>query len=674
MKRLILTILIAIYATTLHAQRQVININQNWEYIPGWEVEKGVSTTIDLPHMWNADALAGKEDYYRGSGTYLKFIDIPREWKGNRVYIHFKGASQTALLLVNSRYVGTHKGGYSAFTWDITDHLKFGEENGIWVRVTNALDYDVMPLVGDFNIYGGLYRDVELIVVPETHFGLTYYGSKGVFISSSDITEESAKINIEAMIQSKENSSVELTVDIFDINDSIVGSTSRKIKVGNNGRIRVPSKLTLENPVLWQGVENPYLYRAVLTLKGDGTSRNDVVEQHFGIRTVEVTADNRFLLNGVAMKIQGVVRHQDWSGIGNALMIYNHEQDIQIMREMGVNAVRLAFGQHDPYFIEQCDRAGIMVWSEIPFVGPGKYRDKGFIDSPEFKNNGKQQLLEMIHQLYNHPSVVMWGLFNELIEMGDNPIEYVKELNALAKKEDPSRLTVASSNQNGELNFITDIIAFSKNYGWDDARVQTANDWGGSLSDWKNLRAGIGEYGAGGNIYHQSDELKYPNPEGRWHPEQWQTHVHEQYWKIISDNSYFWGTFVWSMFDYGAVNSTSGQMQGVSSRGLVTYDRAVKKDAFYFYKANWNRDEPFVHIADRRLNRRKLNNGKISIKVYSNQPQVDLLINGELVQTKEADGTGIFRWDDLQLKAGRYTVEAFSANSPADMITVEVHK
>lgn len=672
MKRFLLSIIIILASLSALSAREVININRNWQFTPGWEVRRGIYTEVNLPHTWNLDALSGKQDYYRGLGSYVKQIEIPKKWKGDKIYIRFKGSNQVTDLYINGKHVGQHKGGYTAFTWDVTPYLRIGEKNIFWVRVNNAPDLDVMPLVGDFNMYGGIYRDVDLIVVPQTHIDMENYGSNGVFVVQSNVSDSRAEFNVATSVFGNVNDVVEVGFKVVDAQKQVIDSMVRRVKVEAHGKVDVDAMFTIEQPHLWNGVIDPYLYTVEVTARNAVKNQKvDVVTQNFGLRYFAIDKNNNFTLNGKPFKIQGVAKHQDYAGVGNATTPLHMKRDMELMLEMGVNAVRLAHYPYDSYFLDLCDKNGLIVWSEIPFIGPGGYRDKGFNDSEAFRENGKLQLKEMIRQQFNHPSVMFWGLFNELIQLGDDPVLYVRELNAIAKEEDPSRITVAASNQDGDLNFVTDVIAFNKYLGWYGGMPEDLETWGRSLRrDWTKLRVGISEYGAGASIYHQSDSLAKTVPTSYWHPENWQTYFHEQHWKVISQKPYFWGTFVWAMFDFGAAHRTEGLVPGVNDKGLVTFDRATPKDAFYFYKAVWNTKDPFVYIAERRLSERS--NSKQTIKVYSNQQNVELLIDGKSHSEVEADGSGIFLWKNIVLTPGEHTIEAFSMSGKPDKMTITI--
>lgn len=679
MKHKLLTLILLLFSVSAFSSRTVISLDRGWQFTPSWQVHKLVEgEVVNLPHTYNLDALAGLPNYFRGMVSYLRSFDIPKEWQDSRrVYLRFGGANQTADVYVNSKHVGTHKGGYTAFGFDVTSWLNFGSSNTVWVRLSNALDLDVMPLVGDLNHYGGLYRSVELISVPKMHISPTDFGSSGVYVSSTRTTETSASVNVRAIVAGTPGTMGDVRFYVRDENGIVLDSVINRIKIGSEGVQNATAMFHIEEPHLWQSVQDPYLYQAdVLVLsidksKKEFTVAKDSISTPFGLRLFEVDAQNRFLLNGKPFRIQGVARHQDWAMFGNALYREHHRRDVELMREMGVNAVRLANGPHDPYFIELCDRAGILVWCDLPFIGPGAFRDKGYNDTEAFRENGEQQLTEMIRQGYNHPSIFAWGLFNSLTQRGDDPLAYLKQLHQLAKAEDPSRLTVGASNQDGAINFVTDLIGFNMVLGWESGLPSDIGLWGaGVRRDFPRLKVGLSEYGAGASIYHHTDSLVRPLPELAWHPEEWQAHLHEQYWRTIASKDYFWGSFVWSMFDYGAAHRNDGDRKGVSDRGLVTFDRRVCKDAFYFYKANWNRSEPFVYIAGRRFEERA--NPTQTFTVYSTCSHVQLVINGQALTQLPSDGFGTFVWKNCLLKPGINTIEAISGEGLIDAYQVRV--
>lgn len=644
------------------AQRENILINQDWNFRFSHQVDKNSSRRVDLPHTWNAqDALSGKLDYKRGIGNYDKKLFIRSEWKGKRLFLRFEGANCVSNVFINGKQIGEHRGGYGAFIFEITDKVNYGKDNTVLVRVNNGEQLDVMPLVGDFNFYGGIYRDVHLLVTEDICISPLDYASPGVYLFQQHVGEKQAavlaRINLSNGTEHPRQATLRLQVKE---GDKVVYQADKKVTVAPHTSVQ-PEEMsfTLLNPRLWNGREDPFMYQTVITLVKDG-KEIDKVEQPLGLRYYATDADRGFFLNGKHLPLHGVCRHQEWAEVGNALRPMHHEEDTRLMLEMGVNAIRLAHYPQATYMYDLMDRNGIVTWAEIPFVGPGGYADKGFVDQPSFRENGKKQLKEMIRQHFNHPSICFWGLFNELKENGDNPLEYIKELNVLAHQEDPTRPTTSASNQGGAINFITDNIAWNRYDGWYGATPATLASWLDKTHQaHPEIKIAISEYGAGASIYHQQDSLVQTSPGSWWHPENWQTEYHIQNWKIISERPYVWGSFVWNMFDFGAAHRTEGDRPGINDKGLVTHDRKVKKDAFYFYKANWN-PEPMVYIAGHRsVNRVK---PVTEVQIFSNCAEVTLKVNGQIIKKMQPDGVKVCIFKDIRLKKGENNIEVSAKN------------
>ena len=644
------------------AQRENILINQDWNFRFSHQVDKNSSRRVDLPHTWNAqDALSGKPDYKRGIGNYDKKLFIRSEWKGKRLFLRFEGANCVSNVFINGKQIGEHRGGYGAFIFEITDKVNYGKNNTVLVRVNNGEQLDVMPLVGDFNFYGGIYRDVHLLVTEDICISPLDYASPGVYLFQQHVGEKQAavlaRINLSNGTEHPRQATLRLQVKE---GDKVVYQADKKVTVAPHTSVQ-PEEMsfTLLNPRLWNGREDPFMYQTVITLVKDG-KEIDKVEQPLGLRYYATDADRGFFLNGKHLPLHGVCRHQEWAEVGNALRPMHHEEDTRLMLEMGVNAIRLAHYPQATYMYDLMDRNGIVTWAEIPFVGPGGYADKGFVDQPSFRENGKEQLKEMIRQHFNHPSICFWGLFNELKENGDNPLEYIKELNVLAHQEDPTRPTTSASNQGGAINFITDNIAWNRYDGWYGATPATLASWLDKTHQaHPEIKIAISEYGAGASIYHQQDSLVQTVPGSWWHPENWQTEYHIQNWKIINERPYVWASFVWNMFDFGAAHRTEGDRPGINDKGLVTHDRKVKKDAFYFYKANWN-PEPMVYIAGRRsVNRVK---PVTEVQIFSNCAEVTLKVNGQIIKKMQPDGVKVCIFKDIRLKKGENNIEVSAKN------------
>ena len=644
------------------AQRENILINQDWNFRFSHQVDKNSSRRVDLPHTWNAqDALSGKPDYKRGIGNYDKKLFIRSEWKGKRLFLRFEGANCVSNVFINGKQIGEHRGGYGAFIFEITDKVNYGKDNTVLVRVNNGEQLDVMPLVGDFNFYGGIYRDVHLLVTEDICISPLDYASPGVYLVQQQVDKKQAgilaRINLSNGTEHPRQATLKLQVKE---GDKVVYQADKNVTVAPHTKVQSEEmSFTLPNPHLWNGTEDPFMYQTVITLMKDG-KEIDKVEQPLGLRYYTTDANQGFFLKGKHLPLHGVCRHQEWAEVGNALHPMHHEEDTRLMLEMGVNAIRLAHYPQAAYMYDLMDRNGIVTWAEIPFVGPGGYADKGFVDQPSFRENGKEQLKEMVRQHFNHPSICFWGLFNELKENGDNPLEYIKELNVLAHQEDPTRPTTSASNQGGAINFITDNIAWNRYDGWYGATPATLASWlDKTHQSHPQIKIAISEYGAGASIYHQQDSLVQTSPGSWWHPENWQTEYHIQNWKIISERPYVWGSFVWNMFDFGAAHRTEGDRPGINDKGLVTHNRKVKKDAFYFYKANWN-PEPMVYIAGRRsVNRVK---PVTEVQVFSNCAEVTLKVNNQLAGKMQPDGVKVCVFKDIRLNKGKNMIEVSAKN------------
>lgn len=660
--RLVSVVLFMLYGMSMFAQRQDILLNNDWNFRFSHQVQKGTGVRVDLPHTWNAqDALSGKIDYKRGIGNYEKNLFIRPEWKGKRLFIRFEGVNNIADVFINRRHIGEHRGGYGAFIFEITGKVEYGKENSILVRVNNGEQLDIMPLVGDFNFYGGIYRDVHLLITDETCISPLDYASPGVRLIQDSVSHRYAKVRaiVDLSNGSSGNQEVELNVRLLD-GQRVVKEGTKNVNLSGNEVMQQELTFEIDQPHLWNGRQDPFLYQAEVTLFRNG-QMVDRVTQPLGLRFYRIDPDKGFFLNGKHLPLQGVCRHQDRSEVGNALRPQHHEEDVALMLEMGVNAVRLAHYPQATYFYDLMDKNGIIVWAEIPFVGPGGYNDKGFVDLPAFRANGKEQLKELIRQHYNHPSICVWGLFNELTELGDNPVEYIKKLNVLAHQEDTTRPTTSASNQMGDLNFITDAIAWNRYDGWYGGTPADLGKWLDRMhKDHPEICIAISEYGVGASIYHQQDSLVKTVPTSWWHPENWQTYYHIENWKTISSRPYVWGSFVWNMFDFGAAHRTEGDRPGINDKGLVTFDRKVRKDAFYFYKANWNREEPMLYLTGKRNTVRTQH--LQTITAFTNLSGAELFVNGKSYGKAIPDSYAILEWKNVELEPGENEIKVVSTN------------
>lgn len=660
MKKLPIVLAAWLAAFGADAQRHDQLLNDNWQFRFGHQVEKNTVARVDLPHTWNAqDALSGRTDYKRGLGHYERRLFVPADWKGQRLYLRFEGANSIADLFVNGRHAGQHRGGYGAFVFEITDFVNYGKANTLRVSVNNAETLELMPLVGDFNFYGGLYRDVHLVRTGPTCISLLDHGSSGIRLVQDSVSKDYAAIRALVALSNGSDTATqaEVLLRLLD-GDREVAAQRLTLTLPPDSSVEGSLPVSLRRPHLWDGRRDPFRYRAEVSLWRNG-HEVDRVEQPLGLRYYHIDPERGFFLNGRHVPLRGVCRHQDRSEVGNALRREHHDEDAAIMAEMGANAVRLAHYPQAEYFYDLMDRYGFIVWAEIPFVGPGGYSDEGFVNLPAFRQNGREQLVELIRQHYNHPSIVVWGLFNELSMRGDDPVPYIKELNDLAHREDPTRLTVAASNTDGALNFVTDAMAWNRYDGWYGGTPAGLGQWLDHMhTTHPDLRIAISEYGAGASLYHQQDTLVKTVATSFWHPENWQTHYHMANWREISARPFVWGSFIWNLFDFGAAHRHEGDRVGINDKGLVSFDRRTRKDAFYFYKANWNKEVPLLYLAERRCTRRT--RPVQTFMAFTNQPEAELFVNGTSCDHAKTDSLGTVRWNGVRLRPGQNEIRVVS--------------
>lgn len=660
MKKLPIVLAAWLAAFGADAQRHDQLLNDNWQFRFGHQVEKNTVARVDLPHTWNAqDALSGRTDYKRGLGHYERRLFVPADWKGQRLYLRFEGANSIADLFVNGRHAGQHRGGYGAFVFEITDFVNYGKANTLRVSVNNAETLELMPLVGDFNFYGGLYRDVHLVRTGPTCISLLDHGSSGIRLVQDSVSKDYAAIRALVALSNGSDTATqaEVLLRLLD-GDREVAAQRLTLTLPPDSSVEGSLPVSLRRPHLWDGRRDPFRYRAEVSLWRNG-HEVDRVEQPLGLRYYHIDPERGFFLNGRHLPLRGVCRHQDRSEVGNALRREHHDEDAAIMAEMGANAVRLAHYPQAEYFYDLMDRYGFIVWAEIPFVGPGGYSDEGFVNLPAFRQNGREQLVELIRQHYNHPSIVVWGLFNELSMRGDDPVPYIKELNDLAHREDPTRLTVAASNTDGALNFVTDAMAWNRYDGWYGGTPAGLGQWLDHMhTTHPDQRIAISEYGAGASLYHQQDTLVKTVATSFWHPENWQTHYHMANWREISARPFVWGSFIWNLFDFGAAHRHEGDRVGINDKGLVSFDRRTRKDAFYFYKANWNKEIPLLYLAERRCTRRT--RPVQTFMAFTNQPEAELFVNGTSCGHAKTDSLGTVRWNGVRLRPGQNEIRVVS--------------
>jgi len=708
------SILSLLEISTALADREVIPLKTDWFFLKG-DADIAASPAswekITIPHTWNAldgqegpaavtdkveeatDAIAAtearkaakketqdphfKKGYYRGACWYERALDIPAEWRGKRrVFIRFDAASTVARTYINKVSLGEHRGAFTAFCYEITDYVNYGGANELRVQVDNTHREDLAPLAGDFNLFGGLYRDVELIVTDDVCISPIDYASSGVYLTTKSLDTKKAVVEVRSIISNGNHPAKKIkesavtpglmenvASSVISTNTSFVVKTEVKDDAGmtvakDSTSQQIPLEqtapvtqiLTIKDPRLWNGRKDPYLYTTTVSVISEGKIV-DQVSQPLGLRTAAITRDQGFLLNGQSYPVRGVCRHQDVRGKGWAISPEDEQRDADIMKEMGVTAVRNAHYPQSEHWHQINDKAGVLLWDEVSLVNTTR-------STRAFWMNSEEQLRELIHQLYNHPSVVWWGIFNEL-ELDPMPPcgPELAHMQEVAKEIDPNRIVVAAScRPHRYINLITDQIGLNKYPGWYDKESQP--DMSGPIDDFENevgKRLAVTEYGAGANISHHTEgPLVKPEPKGAFHPEEWQSFVHEQDWAQMKDNPKLWGSFIWNMFDFACKRRDEGNTPSLNDKGLVTHDRQFRKDAFYFYKANWN-PEPMVHITSRRAVNRTL--PTTEVKVYSNCPQVELSVNGKSLGTMKPGPTKIALWPKVELFPGENKLE-----------------
>ena len=603
--------------------REIVKWNRKWAFVMGEErVPRTLPETpywVNLPHTWNAiDGQDGDNDYYRGVCYYIKRLTKEDRPSGECVYLQIEGANSSADVYADGRHLAHHDGGYSTWRVNLTDALSDGKsEHIIAISVDNRPNEQVYPQMADFTFYGGLYRDVKLIGVPRSHFDLDFYGAPAIAVTPR-IHGSDADVDIRVYTTAvKGNQSLRYTV--FDAEENTVAEATLPAD-----KDRFTAKI--KNVHLWHGRKDPYLYKARAELI-EGTTVLDCVETRFGCRTVAIDAERGFLLNGEEYPLRGVSRHQDRWGIGNALADAHHKQDIDLICEVGANSVRLAHYQHAQAFYDLCDERGLVVWAEIPYISR---------HMPQGRENTISQMKELIAQNYNHPCIAVWGLSNEITMGGDKDPDLIEnhiQLNELAHGMDQTRPTVLAAlsmcpTDSAYLR-IPDAIAYNHYFGWYGGETEMNGAWLDKFhQEHPNIPIGVSEYGCEALDWHTSHPVQGD------YTEEYQAHYHEELIKQLYTRSYLWSTYVWNMFDFGADARNEGGENGQNHKGLVTMDRAYKKDAFYAYKA-WLSDEPFVHICGKRYVDRVEDVTRIT--VYSNQPRVELFANGVSAGVQESD-------------------------------------
>ena len=634
--------------------RNVLNLNDNWKFI---QKDAGLPQTlpadwqdVNLPHCWNAvDGHDGNGSYDRGKYWYAKSFSTPKQpLGGGKLFVEVLAAGQQATVYMNGKEVAYHEGGYSIFRADITEQCKEEGENLLVIACSNELKDSVYPQSADFTFYGGLYRGVNLISVPDAHFDLEYYGGPGIQVTPTP-TEGGASFEIVSYVKNVDEN---FTV-LYTICDAQGQEVAQACRPAESPAVTV----FVPDAQLWE-IDSPYLYtvKAVLQRRNEAY---DEISVQAGVRSFSCHPDKGFIINGKETPLRGVSRHQDMLYKGNALTREDHYTDAKIIKELGANTIRLAHYQHSQDFYDACDEMGFVVWAEIPFISVMN-------PDPAAHENCISQLKELIIQNYNHPSICFWGISNEILIGGisEKLVENHHELNALAKSLDPTRLTtiahVSMTPIEGPMHHITDVESYNHYFGWYGGKMEDNGPWMDNFHKiHPDICLGLSEYGCEGIITYHG-----PNPACKDYSEEYQALYHEHMAKMLDERPWIWSSHVWNMFDFGCAARNEGGVAGRNNKGLVTIDRKTKKDSYYIYKAYWNK-EPMVHLCGKRYSHRA--GETTQIRVYSNQPSVTLYLNGEKVEEQSADKVFVFQ---VALAEGFNTLLAV-AGEVKDTMTLE---
>lgn len=644
--------------------REVTPFNNGWEFKKGPFPTDAMQTAarwnadweqVNVPHTWNADDMQKKTNsFYAGVAYYRKHYVFPESLEGKRLFLRFEGVGACAEVYVNGYLVGTHKGAYSAFVCEIGSQVRLGEENEIVVKADNAARPDVIPVNHAlFGVYGGIYRPVWLIVTEPCNIVVNDCASPGVYITQKNVSKQSADVSVRVKLDNATlaPAALELENAIYTREGKLVKVHRQSFELTPQGVQNYVSDFKISHPHLWQGREDPYLYKVVSRLKQDGQVIDEVI-QPLGLRKYEAVAGKGFFLNGKKYPMYGVTRHQDWWGMGSALTNRDHDFDLEQIMEVGATTVRFAHYQQSDYIYSRCDTLGLIIWAEIPFVNR--------VTGQEW-DNVHQQMRELIRQSFNHPSIYVWGIHNEVYHPHGYTAALTQSVHDLCKLEDPDRYTVAVNgygHAEHPVNGNTDIQGMNRYFGWYEKKIQDIKPWIEKMEKeypWQRLM--LTEYGADANIEHQTELLGDAlNWGSDFYPETFQTKTHEYQWGVISQHPYILASYLWNMFDFAVPQWKRGGVDARNMKGLITFDRKIRKDAFYWYKANWSK-EPVLYLTQRRNTERERR--ETSVTVYSNLGTPRVFLNGRELDGVRKGYTDVhYIFDQVTLAEGRNVLRA----------------
>lgn len=636
MKRLLLSILLLGSLWTSPA-RTTYPLDE-WHFFFSHENSGDRARSITLPHTWNQDALAGVYPYLRTRAIYTRSLYVPAEWSGKRLFLRFGGAESTADLFVNGTHAGTHAGAGVAFTFEITGCVRPGSDNQLLVAVDNSPRNDLMNCT-ERNLYGGLVRGVELLVTDTVAVSPLYLGTEGLLIRTSEISESRAEGQAELHLLIPSPRPVEVWLRIYDSAGEQRFVQRRTLKSSYDASKPLIIPFAIDNPVLWSA-ERPELYRFEAEI-ASGES-GDRVSLLTGLRKVELTPEG-ILLNGRKLPLRGVNLTYDRPGKASGWSREDYDTDFELLRDLGANALCSPSGPHAQYLYDRCDREGMLARIDLPFARTEFFSDLSYFASPDFERNGEQLLREIIAQNLHHPSVILWGLFSDLRSVDRQLGDYLQRLHRTARELDPSRPAVATSNRDGELNRIPDGIVWHQQSGWERGLTEDLTVWLEKMGrEWGSFASAI-VYGAQGFADQQPDDYGKPTPGTTDLPERRQTRFHEEYARQLSADTLLWGWWIDCLSDYGAARRAGGR----NGSGLTDFSRRTRKDAYYLYRALWNRSSPTLHLAEKRWDDRPAKPHRLTLYASDGTEPV-LLVNGDTVAL-ERYAPGIFRTGELTL-------------------------
>lgn len=656
-------------ALCAHAARQTLVLNDHWRFhradLPAAsqaDFDDAAWSTVTLPHTWNGtDGEAGGA-YHRGPAWYRRELMLPASAKPRRHLLQFDGAALTAEVWVNGHFAGRHEGGFAAFRLDITPWLQPGL-NRLAVRVDNSTQPHVVPLGGDFTVFGGLYRGVQLISVAPAHIDLLDDGGPGVYVSATEVSARHARLKVQARVRNAGDSDarLQLRLSLRDARGRLVRRVQQPLNAAAGATQTVEQTLGVPQPRLWQGVHDPYLYSLAAELMQGGTVL-DSTTVPVGLRSVQIDAQRGLLLNGSHYPLHGVnLFHSARPGQGLAVSDAQIDEDFRILQDLGVTGLRLVHFQHPQRAYDNADRLGHLLWTEIPL-------NAAMAETEAFRANLDQQLRELIKQNFNHPSVITWGLGNEVYRSDAPIVELLAALHRRAHELNPSRPTSYAhccAADDHPMAMQTDLIGFNRYFGWYDREFADFGPWADTARSQTPRRPlSISEYGAGASALHQEDPPQRPVPNSRWHPEQYQALFHEAYWRQIRARPWLWGSFVWVGFDLASAGRNEGDRPGINDKGLVSYDRQTRKDAYHWYQANWSA-RPMAYITSRRFTPRP--QSPVDVKVYTNGRAATLYVNG-VAQAPSAVQDHVAVWPGVALQPGTNTLRVVTDHGAKDTI------